>query len=247
MMMRFALLATVSVAALGLSAAKAADLTGAPTYKAAPLAAPIWNWTGVYLGLNAGGGIARDSTVQTITPAPTRDVLAAFTTSPAGFIGGGQAGYNYQFAPNWVAGFEADLQGANQSESTCTFVCAFTTTQRLNWLGTIRGRLGYTNGDWMYYVTGGGAWAGIKEDFAYVPFGPISGVATASSRTTSGWTVGGGVETHLMGNWTGKVEYLYVDLGSIGDTITIPGPSIVSTSSNIRDHVIRAGVNYKLY
>lgn len=246
--MKFALFATISVVALSLSgAANAADLSAAPAYKTAPLAAPVWTWTGAYLGINAGGGVARNSTTQTITPNPTSNPFAMYNSSPAGFVGGGQLGYNYQFAPNWVVGLEVDLQGSTQKESNCTLVCEFTTTQKLDWLGTARGRLGYTNGDWMYFVTGGGAWAGIKQDFAYVPVGPVSGAATVSSRTASGWTLGGGVENHLSGNWSAKVEYLYVDLGSISDTITIPGPSIVTTSSAIRDHVIRAGVNYKLY
>lgn len=246
--MKFAMFATVSVAALGLyGAANAADLGGALAYKAAPLAAPVWSWTGVYLGLNAGGGMARNSTTQTITPNPTTNPLTMFNSSPAGFVGGGQLGYNYQFAPNWVVGLEADLQGSAQKEANCTFLCEFTTTQKLDWFGTVRGRLGYTNGDWMYFVTGGGAWSGIKQDFAYVPVAPIGGAATVSSRTISGWTVGGGVENHLTGNWSAKVEYLYIDLGSISDTVTIPGPTLVTTSSAIRDHVIRAGINYKLF
>jgi hypothetical protein len=61
------------------------------------------------------------------------------------------------FAPNWVFGLEADFQGTTQKDSTCNFACEIFITQKLDWFGTGRARLGYTNGDWMYCVTGGGA------------------------------------------------------------------------------------------
>ena len=227
---RFAALAAVAVFGFA-SAASAADLpVKAPVY-APP---PVWSWTGFYLGVNAGGSIGRDPTTLNT---PTEN-LGSATLSPAGFIGGGQLGYNYQFAPNWVAGIEGDFQGASQKDSACFLTnCEFSVDQKVEWFATLRARVGYTNGDWLWYVTGGGAWAQIQNDFAF------SGGAGSASFDQSGWVIGGGVETHLTGGWTAKLEYLYMDLGSITDTT--PNAPNVTQTSNIRDNIVRVGLNYK--
>jgi outer membrane immunogenic protein len=230
--------------------ASAADLpTKAPVYKAPP---PVWSWTGFYIGVNAGGSIGRDPTSVSRVP-PSLTILSQ-TMSPAGFIGGGQLGYNYQFAPNWVVGLEGDFQGASQTDSFCTGACggntgitdsvntqAVTGTQKLEWFATARARLGYTNGDWLWYVTGGGAWAQVHNNLV------AQGSLVASANfNQSGWVVGGGVETHLGGGWTAKLEYLYMDLGSITDiaTITIPLLTTFTQTSDIRDNIVRVGLNY---
>jgi outer membrane immunogenic protein len=218
-----------------------------PVSGASAMAAPAFSWTGFYLGVNAGGSVGRNPTIQSWTG---YGVLETFNMSPAGFVGGGQFGYNYQFAPNWVAGIEADFQGTGQKDSTCLFICTgspldpLTTTQKLSWFATARARLGYTDGDWLYYVTGGGAWGQIRQDYAFSQ-GPNIG-AVSASHSNGGWVAGGGVETHLAGGWTAKVEYLYLDLGSIRDTLTTAStPLTFTTSSDIRDHIVRAGLNYK--
>src|SRR5262245_32178580 len=93
--------------------ASAADLPRkAPAYTPPP---PVWSWTGFYIGVNAGGSIGRDpsSFFQGAAAIP----IATNTMSPAGFIGGGQIGYNWQFAPHWVVGVEGDFQGASQKDS----------------------------------------------------------------------------------------------------------------------------------
>jgi outer membrane immunogenic protein len=96
---------------------------GAPIYKASPAPASVWNWTGFYAGANAGGSIGRDPTTQSVSNAVGSATFGSFTMSPAGFIGGGQIGYNYQFAPHWVVGVEGDFQGASQSDSSCVGQC----------------------------------------------------------------------------------------------------------------------------
>lgn len=235
--------AAISSLAL-ISPALAADL--APAYKAPQLVSAVWSWTGLYVGANAGGGIARNTTTQTVIEnPPLLTPLESFTSTPAGFVGGGQVGYNFQFAPNWLVGFEGDLQGSTEKDSTCNFVCELHNTQRLDWIATVRARIGYTSGDWMYYVTGGGAWAGVHQDFTLVT--PVASMTSSTSQTNSGWTVGGGMETHLGGNWTGKAEYLYMDLGHISNQVTEVGVETISTTSNLHNHVIRLGLNYKLF
>ena len=206
-----------------------------------------WSWTGLYIGVNAGGSIGRNTTNNNFIVPGLGSLPESYTVSPAGFVGGGQIGYNWQFSPNWLFGVEGDFQGTSQKETATTGFAELVTTQKQSWFATARARFGYTNGNWLWYATGGGAWGDIKQDFA-VLFGPGGAVAgsVSNSSTNSGWTAGGGVETHLWGNWTAKAEYLYLNLGSgpsgsfvdaIGDTLTI--------TSKIHDHTVRAGVNYK--
>lgn len=247
-MRRFHYAALAAVAVIGFaSVASAADLpVKAPAYTPPP---PVWSWTGLYVGVNAGGHIGRNpSTASDIT---TGSVIGTFTMSPAGFAGGGQVGYNWQFASNWLLGVEGDIQGATGTDSICAGTCNtsgfyFTDQQKLKWFATARARLGYTNGDWLWYVTGGGAWGEIHNDYSV--FNPTDFIASANFNL-SGWVVGGGVETHLWGPWTAKLEYLYMDLGSFtdvgidlansGDTFTM--------KSDVREHIIRVGLNYKFY
>jgi outer membrane immunogenic protein len=103
-------------------------------------------------------------------------------------------------------------------------------------------RLGYTDGDWLWYVTGGGAWAEVQNDFRV--FVNAVDAAASANFNQSGWTIGGGVETHLGGPWTAKLEYLYLDLGSLTDVAVQSGTTFIS-KSDIRDHIIRVGLNYK--
>ncbi len=218
---------------------------GAPVYNASPAPASVWSWTGFYVGVNAGGSIGRDPTTQSLSnPNAT---FGSFTMSPAGFIGGGQIGYNYQFAPHWVVGAEGDFQGASQSDSSCVGGCSnaatFTAndTQKVNWFATARARFGYTGSPFLWYVTGGAAWGEVHNEFL------VNRIAIGSANfNQSGWTIGGGVETHLGGNWTAKLEYLYLDLGSFTDVAYTSQPNLVWTStSDVRDHIVRVGLNYK--
>jgi outer membrane immunogenic protein len=247
--LRFAALAAVAIIGFA-SVASAADMPRkAPVY--APPPPPVWSWTGFYIGVNAGGSIGRDPTTQ--SNESTGEVLGSFTMSPAGFVGGGQIGYNWQFAPNWVVGVEGDFQGTSQKDSSCVGDCNntfgdfyYTAEQRLKWFATARARLGYTNGDWLWYVTGGGAWGEIHNDFRV--FTPTD-IEASANFNLSGWVIGGGVETHLWGGWTAKAEYLYMDLGSFTD-IGIDTPNTGNTftmRSDVRDHIVRVGLNYKFF
>jgi outer membrane immunogenic protein len=220
---------------------------GAPVYAASPAPASAWNWTGFYVGVNAGGSIGRDPTTQARSNGITTTTFGTFTMSPAGFIGGGQIGYNYQFAPHWVVGVEGDFQGASQTDSSCVGGCdapasfTATDTQKVNWFATARARFGYTGSPFLWYVTGGAAWGEVHNEFFVNRQAPAS-----ANFNQSGWTIGGGVETHLGGNWTAKLEYLYLDLGSFTDVTYTSPPNLVWTStSEVRDHIVRVGLNYK--
>ncbi|MBV8319229.1 MAG: porin family protein [Hyphomicrobiales bacterium] len=186
----------------------------------------------------------------------------------SGAIGGFQGGCNYQVGA-WVFGFEGDGSVTNKEGQVFPLVsreiagnaAGFVAVNPNNvvelqerWLATARAKLGYTIWDkTMLYVTGGGAWT--KIDFSRVDLGAQTGTGFQQSNNRSGWTVGGGLEYALGYGWSIKGEYLYVDFGDFvtSTTCTAAGPGCpvgLSTNTNIehmRDHVFRAGMNYKFY
>ncbi|MFG1477929.1 outer membrane protein [Xanthobacter sp. V4C-4] len=231
-MKRF-LLATVALAALSAPAA-AADL--ATKYPVKAIAAPVFSWTGFYIGANFGYGGDQSSHDLSILSVPVGSADA--TTS--GWFVGGQLGYNYQFANNVVVGLETDLQWSNISGQVSGLNIG-----GLNWIagssvdyfGTIRARLGYAFDRFLPYITGGAAYGNVNNSLfpGYGPWG------VSSSSTNWGWTLGAGFEYALTNNWTLKTEYLYVDLGS-KDSGPLGG---VVLTSDTKFNTVKAGVNYK--
>jgi outer membrane immunogenic protein len=232
--------------------AQAADLPAKASFYKAPVAAQVYDWTGFYFGANAGVGLGR-SLSQLTVPDGAIVIAERSRFGAAGAVGGGQIGYNWQFS-NVVLGVEADLQGSGiEDNHSCGLFCMATSPgdfarfdQKLDWFGTVRGRVGLASGPVLGYVTGGFAYGGVKTSVNESLPGP-GGLASASiSDTRTGWTIGSGVEAALGGNWTGKLEYLYLDLGTQAGALpftALPGQSI---SSDIREHIFRAGVNYRL-
>jgi outer membrane immunogenic protein len=222
-MMKRILAACFVVGALvSAQAANAADLSVAPLYKAPPPApvTPAYNWSGFYLGVNGGGGWGHSSWDATST-----------SMNSSGAQVGGTAGYNWQFG-NAVLGLEGDLDWSNLKGTSNSALCPGCMTSD-SWLSTVRGRAGYAFGGIMPYVTGGLAVGDIR---AAVPGFP------GDSSTNAGWTVGGGLEVALPGNWTAKAEYLHVDLGRMNCGTSCG----VAPTDNVSMHedVVRAGLNY---
>src|SRR6266850_3965893 len=184
---------TAAFVALGLASAFAADLPSRTYAKAPATAAPAYNWSGWYGGLNAGwvggsGSVSNDASIVSTSSAPENaEAMASGATNTAdkssGFIGGGQFGYNYQFSHLFVAGFEADIQGLSgahkrsssviplldgQSEgegNIASVVTNSTTTRDLSYLGTLRARIGVLAvPSFLLYATGGLAYGGVKSD-----------------------------------------------------------------------------------
>src|SRR5262249_22788596 len=129
-----------------------------------------------------------------------------FDMYDAGFTGGGQVGYNWQAAPNWIIGVEGDIGILDTSRSFCGINqnCSSTTVTTVfksesDFLSTLRARAGYAWERALLYVTGGAAWVNVTDSWT------DQGTINKRSRTLSGWTVGGGLEAALWGNWTGKV------------------------------------------
>ena len=226
------LLATAGgVAAAG--GAQAADLP----LKAAPMmSAPPVTWAGAYVGVHVGAAW------QTATGrfSEYTDPAAQYSTTEAGFIGGGQIGYNWQNG-NIVYGVEADISGLTGKPTVCCFSDASdkSYTGQINWLSTFRGRVGIASSNVLGYVTGGLAVGGVKNH-AYV-YSPVA--LKSESRTRVGWTVGAGVEYMMSRNWTVGLEGLYVDLGS--KTVQDVGGNNKTTKFSNTATIARVKLNYK--
>ena len=213
--MKRALLAGVAVAALMAGPAAAADLPRQMAVRAPVM--PYYNWTGYYVRINAGGGWG-DS-----------DWAGVRSIDLSGGLIGVTLGYNWQFG-QFVAGLEGDLNWTN-IEGSAACVVVGTCRTRNDWLGTVRGRLGYAADRFMPYLTGGLAFGNVE---ASSPTG-------SADDTNAGWALGAGLEFALAGNWTAKVEYLYVDLGDITCATCFPGGVRVDYTASI----VRGGLNFR--
>jgi outer membrane immunogenic protein len=226
------LLAATAALAIAASTAHAADLPGryspAPAYNALP----VFTWTGFYAGLNAGyGWNVGDS--RFYDPA----FGAVKGRRSGGFVGGAQAGYNYQFGM-FVAGVETDLQYAAVGNKGASYGTTYYPGDSDGFFGTIRARAGVAFDRALVYGTGGFAYGDIGGNRGYdTLLGYHSG-----DEINWGWTLGGGVEYAITNNFTAKVEGLYVDLDT-KDNYTLGGR--VNVDRDAEFGVLRAGVNYK--
>jgi outer membrane immunogenic protein len=258
----------VSLAALAAAFTFSASAADLPSRKAVPVyAAPAATWTGFYAGLNAGGTWANNNSARITTWPLIGDLAAIYwgtlngkvaSSRTNGFIGGGQIGYNWQVpvgAAVFIAGVEADIQGvaANGGQKTtnavwqsqpvgcCTVWNNTSASSNLQWLGTVRGRIGYlVTPSLLIYGTGGLAYGSVNFNFSQTQLdsfvfpgpeqcfpsiicnGPTPIAITSGSAGYSGsmlgYAAGGGVEWMLFPNWSLKAEYIYYNLGNVAAT-----------------------------
>ncbi len=261
--------------ALGISAVCATGAAAGDTTRL-----PVFSWTGFYAGVHAGYGTG-DGNAASVNPAAllalfpgvnnlTSTASAPFTLTPeqSGWLGGLQAGYNWQ-SGHVVAGVEADVSiariGGQASGSYAlrpvflvgdfdNYTGTVRVTQDIDYLGTLRGRLGYANDNWLLYATGGLAWAHVQASLdsshtrltnnLLIPGFPaaLDGHARASGFNL-GYAVGGGGEWAFAPQWSLKGEYLYLNLGR-QLSLSIPGTSM--PAGDIALHTFRIGLNRKL-
>jgi outer membrane immunogenic protein len=229
----------------------AADLP-AKTYTKAPVYVPppIYNWTGFYIGGNVGWGWARESSTEIAPGTGSFPIGTAFTRNNLnGFLGGVQGGYNWQVAPNFVVGLEGEYSWSDLSgtETTISTVNGFssTVTAKTKDFALATGRLGYAADNWLFYVKGGGAWTqGNSSGVGILANGTLFDT-TSTSANRSGWTVGVGVEWGFAPNWSAKIEYNYLDMGSTNIAVLSSAGIISNVSSSETINVVKAGVNYR--
>ena len=232
-----------------------ADLiTKAPPAPA--LAAP--SWTGFYLGVEAGGAFAHIETVRTGTVnSPSFPAGGGSSGDGAGAIAGGYIGYNWQFAPNWLVGIEGtfDWSGIRIDTSEASTVnpgVVSSARDRFQWLATAGARLGYvTSANWLLYLKGGAAWTHLDTDSTTVNGAGAVLSTLSGSDTLLGWTVGVGAEMRILGKWTVRGEYNYIDFGtqSLDRTVTfgagaLPTGTVVTRDVSPQIHVFKLGLSY---
>jgi outer membrane immunogenic protein len=263
-MRRLQCVSLAAVAVIGFaSVASAADMP----MKAAPMVAPVaaFNWTGFYVGGDVGARWSR-STWTTLdfggaaTPSAVDNPANLDRTS---FRFGGYAGYNWMFAPAWLAGLEADFGWAGGTATHASFPGSSVfgagtgighdfVNAKLGWDASVRGRLGYLVApNWLVYGTGGVAWQQIKTSAtcdgtanSYCGGAPV-GFSDSSTVTKAGWTAGAGVETMLWGNWIGRAQYRYADFGNVSNILP-PAPATgFHASVRVRTNTAVLGLAYK--
>jgi outer membrane immunogenic protein len=265
--------AAVALTVAGAVAAQAADL---PTRKEAPAPAvyvpPPFTWTGFYLGLNAGGIWGTGNKQATLYNPYGVALLNNISygglggNNLSGFIGGGQAGYNYQSGAA-VFGVEADFDWTGLSKSRNVVGANFFdfngntdwfsahSHASMDWLGTLRGRVGFVatpDNRLMFYGTGGLAYGGGSGNISVYDANNGWAWAGSKSDTRWGWTIGLGTEYAITNNITIKGEYLYYNLGTTNE-VAVPNVLTANVFPNTtlagkvtyEGSIFRVGANYK--
>lgn len=256
---RYGMVGFALAATLATGSALAADLA-----VKAP-AAPAYQWTGCYVGFNVGGGASGTNVGSTVDPGTYLSAADAATVAGSGsggantdgFLGGGQAGCNYQTG-TLVFGLEGDFDyfrsnsQFNNNTNALANANAFSISQSLttNYVATVRPRIGIAADQNFAYITGGAAFTSISYTESYTDANTPSGAGVATaSRSLVGWTAGAGWEFAFADHWTVKAEYLYASFPTTSALGVISGPGATSNalhgSADLVIQLVRAGVNFK--
>jgi outer membrane immunogenic protein len=235
---------SIAVAALALAIpAGAADLP--PTmFHMAPqsVSAPSYDWTGFYIGGHIGGAWDhRDAEIFSSAGA----LLASGSTNSSGVMGGGQIGFNFALAPNWIAGIEADVSGADLRNSVIGAAGLGQRDNDIDVFGTVRGRLGYAWNNWLLFGTGGFAWGDAhltRTQLVGTVNNAIPGTVESASAIGVGWAAGAGLEWGFARNWAARIEYLHLDLGTQSFLFPLAAQRIDAKATI---DVARFGLSYK--
>jgi high affinity Mn2+ porin len=199
----------------------------------APVSVAVYRWTGFYIGghVGYGGGSFGPGT----NPLPEQGVFLPHSVT--GLIGGYQAGYNLQLSNHVTLGIEADASFPSPVDAPRLTPAPFNTT--LDYVGTVRGRVGYAFGTWLPYVTGGFAWG---HSHVNINDGGSS-IVSSPGQYQTGWTAGAGVEFAVSGNWSAKAEYAYIDLAR--RMYDLSGFGLPGVNVDPRINLVKFGLNYR--
>jgi outer membrane immunogenic protein len=232
--MKKTLFAVIATVALGAALPAAAADLGPRGYRAPPpppVYAPIYNWTGFYLGGHLGGAFGGGNNFGGLALASNND---------ARFLGGVQVGADWQFAGNWVIGAEGQYSWLSKNNAVALFPGPFAYNNDQGGLGSVTARLGYSFGPALVYVKGGYAYSNNRETL-------IAGLTSVpfllSNDHTNGWTIGGGVEYMFAPNWSAKAEYQYYDFGNSHFVLPVQLAPFGSFQNDV--HTFKVGVNYR--
>jgi outer membrane immunogenic protein len=222
--------------------AHAADIfSAAPAYPSAFSPVPYYNWTGLYVGANAGYGFGNPQWYDGF------DGFGGSYNANTGLVGG-TIGYNAETLAPFVLGEEVDLDVSRARTTVVTPVCGAGCEFRSDWVGTARLRFGVAVDKFLPYVTGGLSFAQLSTDIVGTPFGSLTKINVS-------WTAGVGLEYLLWDRWSAKIEYLYIDSHGISCTVAC-GVGISNAAGpifngpvafSLHENVVRLGVNYRLW
>jgi len=247
-----AALSLLAIPALG------ADLEPDMQFKAPPAPLPF-AWTGCYGGAHVGGGWASKAITDPVqlvqdsfSGAPVTTGVTTVNASPTGFVGGGQIGCDYQFAPTWVVGAEGTASGSTLRGSTSVGLPlgfpseAASVTGRMDLIPSVTARLGYAVDRWLFYVKGGVAWASDSYSVAGAFTGTPFDFEGLDLRL--GWTAGGGVEWAFSDVWSARLEYDYYQFGN-GSVLMSDSTNVLSGPVNVKQSVqiVKAGLNFHVW
>ena len=240
--MRRSLVLAATCAIVSIQVASAADLGAGPAYKAPPVVmAPLYDWTGFYIGghISESWAHTNSDTINTVTGA----AVDSGSESRSNFHGGGQLGYDYMMPSGFVIGIVADVSSGNSNSSTFS---NHSDSSKTDVSGTVRGRLGYAFDSVLLYGTGGWAWstgnATRTQTGSPLTGNTVVGTVETVNVNRNGWTIGTGLAWGFLPNWNVFGEYRYTDWGS--NTLTFPIAQR-STTNSTTANLIEFGVNYK--
>jgi len=231
------------------SSVYAADMPVKSAMQAAPIPA-AYNWTGLYLGAHVGGGWGHAQSTTTSANANFPAGVLQVPFDQGGILGGGQAGFNWQFAPQWVIGVEGEysktsIHGTTSEPAALIAGRTVSTFHDIDNIASVSGRLGYAFNNMLLYGKGGVAWADFSSNSSSV--GPGAALCcTVGSETREGWLAGGGIEYGFAPNWSAKIEYNFLDFGTTAITTvnTVTG-QVNTRNSDAHIHIAKFGVNYR--
>jgi outer membrane immunogenic protein len=241
--LKLAGLAAAAVIA-GAGAADAADISYTPPpapVVVPPAPAPL-SWSGIYVGLNAGWAWGEGDAAYAGDPLLPPDAAPAIGLDPSGGLIGGTVGYNMQFGSGLVLGIEGDYDYAKLHDDGDAGFAPYATHVDLDvdQLASIRGRVGWSMGNWMPYLTAGWAWAHAERDIFNPALTPSS---YSVDNWHDGWVAGAGVEVAFDSNWSAKLEYTYADLGE--ENYNVPTLGGEGTDVDLNVQTVKFGINYK--